>query len=139
MKKKLLIKAICHNWDLMGPGSWKTVKWKIFDDGSFLKVTKYNYNRLEEHSVAELIKGRDEVENGHIPQEVYQRIKNILDEEWIDNSIDSKACDGEAWEITCFKQTGEIVKKIDLRYVYGQPIERLSNILNNLPLTLLDY
>lgn len=129
MKKKLFVSAECHNWGLMGPGSWRTVTWSIFDDGSFRKITKYNYDKPEKNSFIELLKGRDEILNGRIQNELLLRMKSILDEEWIDDSTNSSACDGVAWEITRFDQTGGVVKKMNLRYIYGQPIEKFITML----------
>ena len=31
-RKWLLMKAIEHNWDEMGPGDWKSTEWLIFSD-----------------------------------------------------------------------------------------------------------
>ena len=39
---KLLLMAEERNWGLMGPGDWSEVKWRIFRDGSYEVISKFN-------------------------------------------------------------------------------------------------
>ena len=41
-KKQPLLKAVEHNWGLMGPGDWSEVRWRIFYDGSYEVISTFN-------------------------------------------------------------------------------------------------
>ena len=40
-KKQPLLKAVEHNWGLMGPGDWSEVRWRIFYDGSYEVISTF--------------------------------------------------------------------------------------------------
>ena len=35
MEQHLFLKAELHNWSLMGPGSWETATWYVFNTGCY--------------------------------------------------------------------------------------------------------
>ncbi len=135
-KKQLLLKAVEHNWGLMGPGDWSEVKWCVFYDGSYEVITTFNpsfedYDHVWERN--ERPKPVKKKTTGKITYEAFSKLQEAIKcEPWRDPSLDVHACDGVAWEIESYREDGGIENtsgKLD--YIYGHRI--LETIVSLLP------
>lgn len=127
-EKVILLKASNENWSMMGPGSWTGTEWFVFTDRSYKAVLSYIPDRFNDYDFT-----KREVKEvvGTFSEADYSLLCAILDEEWLDPSINSDACDGEAWQIKTLYPSGRTKKTSGkLGYIYFQPIERLVGILN---------
>ncbi len=141
--KYLLLKAVKHNWGLMGPGDWKEERWTVYSDGLYTRVLTYNPT-LEE--VEEMRTNDDCIRTtAKCVKRTRGRIKHfdrlqklITSDPWIDPQIVCNACDGVAWKIDVFSPEGEIIKTSGDRigYIYGQRV--LEEIAALLPSGKLD-
>ena len=65
MKKKLLLKAVKHNWGMMRLGTWRSVTWKLYTDRTCLIAAQYlpkwDQNDLKDESpnYRELLKSKE--------------------------------------------------------------------------------
>ena len=112
----------------MGPGSWESTEWFVFSDGSYKAVLSYIPNHLDNYDFT-----KREVKEivGFFSEADFSLLCTIMDEEWIDPTINCDACDGEAWQIKMYYPSGRTKKSSGkLGYIYYQPIERLVEILN---------
>lgn len=126
--KVLLLKAVNHNWSVIGPGSWTGTEWFVFTDGSYKAVISFMPNLFDDYNLTKR-EVREVV--GTFSEDEYSLLCTILDEEWIDPSINSSACDGEAWQIKMLYPSRRTKKSSGkLGYIYDQPIERLVRVLN---------
>lgn len=121
-RKWLLMKAIEHNWDEMGPGDWKSTEWLIFSDGSYEMVSKFNtYEETGNKTV------------GQMNKKVFDKLLKMLKRnEWRDPSLNVFVCDGVAWEIELYREEGSIEKTSgELGYIDGHRV--LETIVSLLP------
>lgn len=133
---KLLLMAEERNWGLMGPGDWSEVKWRIFRDGSYEVISKFNptfedYEKASdgrEHPKADRKKITGKMEDADFTK-LRAAIKCVP---WRDPSIDVDAFDGVAWKIESYKEDG-IVENTSgkLDYIYGHSV--LETIVSLLP------
>ena len=129
MEQYLLLNVYQENWYMLGPGSIESVRWLIFSDGSF----KIEMNYLLEDADFDNRFVRNVVtKTGRLGKRQFDRMMTILNEEWIDSSINSDACDGSGWKIKLLYPSGRTKKSSGkIRYIYGQPIERIVELLPN--------
>ena len=67
---------------------------------------------------------------GRLGKRQFDQMIKILNEEWIDPTINSVACDGAGWQIKMLYPSGRTKKSSGkLGYIYGQPIERIVKLL----------
>lgn len=121
-RKWLLLKAIEHNWDIIGPGDWTGTKWLIFSDGSYEIAAKYNTHEKTEKKTA-----------GQMNNKAFDKLRKALRcDPWRDPSVNVFACDGVAWEIESYRDDGSIEKTSGkLGYIYGHRV--LETIVSLLP------
>ena len=138
-KKWLLLKVINQNWNLNGPGDWVETTWRIFNDGSYEVISSFN------PSVEDL---EEMLRTKRQPKPVRKKRIGIMDETslsklqmalkcdpWRDPFVDNFDCDGDAWDISLFKEDGSINKTSGiLDYIYGHRV--LETIVSCLPLEL---
>lgn len=120
--KEVVLNINHQNWGEMGPNSWVSTEWKIYNDLSFQKTEAF---RKEDGFANEY-----KTYNGIINKELYEKIiENLELAKTIDLQVD--ACDGSAWEFIQYK--GLEVWKRELGYIYGiKPLEEITKILSNL-------
>ena len=134
MKKKrvLLLKAAEHNWDMIGPGEWYKVTWRIFRDGSYEIVSTFNptYEDYKEEGMPKPVRKKA---TGMMEEDAFSKLrKALMCEPWRDPTPDVYACDGVAWEIESYNEDGSIDKSSGkLGYIYGHSV--LETIVNLLP------
>ena len=107
----------CHNWGLIGPGSWKERKWSIYDDMSVCYTILYNSNGNDIKTLNfELSK--DEFDSIIKNIELAKKENIIID-----------AFDGVAWGFIKYNNDNEIWKR-DMGYIYGiSSLENITTIL----------
>lgn len=137
-KRRILLKAVEHNWGLIGPGDWSKVTWRIFFDG-FYEIVSTFIPTLETTDLSQHMERRGrptsikKKDTGTMGQEPLSRLQVAIKRDpWRDSSINIWACDGTAWEIESYHEDGSIEKssgKID--YIYGN--EALETIVDLLP------
>ena len=128
MKQYLLLQVTVNNWGLLGPGEWVSNSWSVFSDGSYKLETSF----LPDDGFAHPIKLKTKSKSGCFENEQFTQMLAILNEKWIDPSIDSDACDGTAWQIKQFYPSGRTKRSSGkLGYIYGQPIERIAVFFRN--------
>ena len=133
------MKAVEHNWGLIGPGDWLDVTWLVFHDGSYEVVSTFNPIITDQEEFKDALKRKEwpnrhkERTTGIMGEDAFSKLKEaLLDEPWRDPTINVHACDGVAWEIISYKENGNIDKtsgKLD--YIYGHRV--LETIVNLLP------
>ena len=138
-KKQPLLKAIEHNWGLIGPGDWRTVTWLVFHDGSYEVVSSFNpiIDDHEEHMRMLNRSGRPKLvkkqSTGIMEKDAFAKLREaLMAEPWRDPALDVHACDGVAWEIESYRADGGIEKSSGkLDYIYGH--RALETIVSLLP------
>ncbi len=135
-QKRLLLKAIEHNWGLTGPGDWSEVQWNIFYDGTYEVVSFFRpsfeacKNAMERKEQPEFVKKKS---TGELDNEVFFKLREtIKQKQWRDPSLEVYAFDGVAWEIESFREDGSIENTSGkLGYIYGHRV--LETIVSLLP------
>ncbi|MBR4500829.1 MAG: hypothetical protein IKP22_02920 [Clostridia bacterium] len=136
--KRLLLKAVEHNWSLTGPGSWNEIKWLIFYDGYFQVVSVFTptfevINKRETQKCTEQRTPVMKKTAGRMPDEAFAKLREAIKcEPWRDPALHVSACDGAAWEIESYGEDGSIEStsgKLD--YIYGHRV--LEKIVSLLP------
>lgn len=120
-----LLKISHKNWDMIGPNSWVSTEWIIYNDLAFEK--------REEYTTAMGMRGEKKYKdfNGKIIKEEYEKILNNI-EAYKNDEVEVKACDGSAWEFTQYENGIEIWKR-KLGYIYGITLlEEITKIVNDL-------
>ena len=138
-KKSPLLKAVKHNWGLMGPGDWNEVKWLIFPDGTYEVVTTFIPSFRAYEEIEEMLKRHErpkpvkKITTGKLADEVLSKLQEAIKcEPWRDPSLVVHACDGVAWEIESYRDEGSIEKTSgNLDYIYGHRV--LETIVSLLP------
>ena len=131
-KRYPLLKAIKHNWGLIGPGAWTKVKWLIFPDGSYEIVTTFNpsFDAIEKEDMLKPVKKKN---TGQMDKKALSKLRKTLKQEpWRDPLIEVHAFDGVAWEMESYLVDGSVDKtsgKLD--YIYGYKV--LEKIVSLLP------
>ena len=138
-KKQPLLKAVEHNWGLMGPGDWSEVRWRIFYDGSYEVISTFNPSFESFEKIEEMLKRHERPKpvkkktTGRMADEAFPKLcEAIKCEPWRDPSLDVHACDGVAWEIESYREDGSVENtsgKLD--YIYGHRV--LETIVSLLP------
>lgn len=141
MSRYLVLKAKINNWSLMGPGSWETATWYVFNTGSYrLESSEIRTEKeIDEIMAAQESCGdparfcRRSVKRGRLSEKKLSELIAALEQQpWRDPSIICDACDGEAWVITQFAEDGSIIQTSgELGYIYGHRI--LETIVSLLP------
>lgn len=117
--KEIVFKITHVNWGLIGPDSWNSVEWNIYNDLSV--EINVSYNNIEKNKLITSKLSKKDYNNV---------IENV--ELSKDNYIKIDACDGSAWEIIEYYKGNEIWKR-DLGYIYGiKPLEEVAKVLNKL-------
>ena len=127
-KRYPLLKAVEHNWDLIGPGDWTEVKWLIFSDGSYEMAATFNPG-FDDIGIPEPVKRKT---TGQMGVWAFSKLRKALKREpWRDLSIEVFACDGVAWEIESYLDDGSIDKTSgELDYIYGhKALEKNASLL----------
>ena len=135
-KKQPFLKAVEHNWGLMGPGDWSEIKWHIFYDGSYEVISTFRPSS-EDYDDAwkrnEQPKPVKKKTTGKLADDVISKLREAIKcEPWRDPSLDVHACDGVAWEIESYRKDGSVENtsgKLD--YIYGHRV--LETIVSLLP------
>ncbi len=136
-KKQPLLKAVQYNWDLIGPGDWTEVKWRIFYDGSYEITSTFNAS-FEDYKNAHERKERPEPEKkkttGEMADEDFSKLREAIKcEPWRDPFLNVDACDGVAWEIESYREDGGIENTSGKpTYIYFQRV--LEEIVSLLPI-----
>lgn len=137
---RLMLKAVLHNWGMLCAydGSWLTVTWKIFDNGSY-RIDEESFHIPEAHDRHELVDRRDHVlSKGRMDPETFEKLLSALDRDpWRDPEIVSDGCDGVAWEINQYANGKVIRSSGKPGYIYGQ--KNLERIVSLLPATVGHY
>jgi len=134
MKKKrvLLLKAVEHNWDMIGPGEWYKVTWRIYYDGSYEIFSTFNPpdEAYEKENRPKPVRRKT---SGTMEEAEFSKFREAMKREpWRDPSLIVDACDGEAWEIESYNKDGSIDKSSGkLGYIYGHSV--LETIVSLLP------
>ena len=137
-KRCLLLKAIKHNWGMIGPGSWLEVKWLIFRDGSYEILSVYRPNIVV--LTIELMLGKNERSKrvlkrsaGRMNEASFSKLREaLMCDPWRDPSLEVVAFDGVAWKIESYRDDGAVEKSSGkLGYIYGHRI--LETIVSLLP------
>ena len=135
-KRYLLLKASNYNWNETCPESWESTEWSLFSDRTYKAVLKYvpdisfelnhgSYVREERRTIREI--------EGSFSKGEFKDLLSILNEKWVNAAIKPSGCDGEAWQIKMLYPSGKTKKSSGkLGYIYGQPIEQLTIILNKI-------
>ena len=141
MERHLVLKAEIHNWSLIGPGSWETATWYVFNTGSYLLESSeiLTEKEIDEIMAAQEYRGdpdrfcRRSVKRGRFSEKNFSELIAAMEQKpWRDPSVICDACDGEAWEITQFAEDGSIVQTSgEVDYIYGNRI--LETIVSLLP------
>ena len=135
-KKQPLLKAVEHNWGLMGPGDWSEVKWRVFYDSSYEVISTFNPSS-EAYDDAwkrnERPKPVKKKTTGKMADEAFSKLREAIKcGPWRDPSLDVDACDGVAWEIESYWEDGGIENSSGkLGYIYGHHV--LETIVSLLP------
>lgn len=145
MEKYLILKAVEHNWDMIGPGSWETVTWSIFSDGSY-KIREKRIPERNAKKALEIIHSSGNSEenkriirkreyttiSGDMKEDSFSTLKKYLEaKQWRDPNIDCHAWDGVAWTFEYFDSDGKTIKTSgELDYIYGHStLENLASVL----------
>ncbi len=136
MKKHLILRAKEHNWGLIGPGSWYTVLWSIYSDGSYCIRSEFlpEADSLIDGFQGHMPKKGIKTTRGVMDGPAFQQLTGLMDREpWRDPDIECHACDGVAWIIKQFDAEGKVLKSSgDLDYIYGhQTLEEIVECLPN--------
>ncbi len=135
-KRWRLLKAVEHNWGLLGPGSWCTVQWIIYHDGSYEVISTFNPSS---DLIEEMMKRNEypkpvkKKKTGKMSAKRFSKLREAIKHEpWRDPSIESGGCDGVAWEIKSYREDGSTeYTSGKLGYIYGHRV--LETIVNLLP------
>lgn len=140
MKEQLLLKAVKHNWGMLGPGRWRTVTWKLYRDRTCVVEAEFVLRRdkdddfPEAQSFLNLMKKR-EIHSRRVkmPSKQFERLCAELEKEpWRDPDLLCDACDGEAWKIEQYSPDGNIIRSSgEMGYIYGNLV--LESIASLLP------
>lgn len=115
---RVILKAECHNWSLMGPGDISTEIWKIRNDGSYSL----------EIFIMGGVKKPSRVVQGSMAPDDYESLFRKVGEEWSDEK--TYACDGDVWEFKLYGEKGRLEKYRPIGYIYGiEPYEGMASIL----------
>ena len=131
MKEQLLLKAVKHNWEMAHPGQWRSVTWKLYDDGNCLVRASFlpQWDKDGDFSEAQSLRGflkRMEIHSRRVKMsgKQFERLCSELEKEpWREPDLLCHACDGEAWKIEQYSSDGNIIRssgKMD--YIYGHPV-----------------
>lgn len=134
VKKHLILRAKEHNWGLIGPGSWSTVSWSIYSDGSYSIRSEFLPDRgaFIDGYPDHLPKNDIKTTHGAMDTASFQKLIDLMSKElWRDPDIECHACDGVAWVIKQFDANGKVLKSSgDLDYIYGQrTLEEIARCL----------
>lgn len=131
-KRYPLLKAVEHNWGLIGPGDWTKVKWLIFPDGSYEVVTTFNpsFDAIEE--IEKMSKPTKKKITCQMDNKTLSKLRKALKREpWRNPPTEICASDGVAWEIESYLDDGSVDKtsgKLD--YIYGhKALEKIVSLL----------
>ncbi|MBR6426899.1 MAG: hypothetical protein IKS28_03635 [Clostridia bacterium] len=138
-KRWRLLKAVEHNWGLIGPGDWTTVQWNIYHDGSYEIISTFNPDTSSREAIEEILK-RNELpkpvkkkKTGKMNAKRFSKLREAIKlEPWRDPSLEVGGCDGEAWEIKSYRADGSTENtsgRVD--YIYGHRV--LEKIVDLLP------
>ena len=129
-ERKLMLKAIKHNWGLIGPGDWKEVEWYIFCDGSYQVVSTFIPPLEVSCELPELVKKKTA---GRIGEKRLAKLREAMScEPWRDPTLEIHACDGVAWQIESYKDDGSVENTSGrVGYIYGHRV--LETIVSLLP------
>ena len=134
MARKLLLKAVVHNWGMICAydGSWLTVTWKIFSDGSY-QIDEESFHIPESSDRFEDVDRKDHVlTKGRMESAAFAELASALEQDpWRDPATESGGCDGVAWAIEQYEDSRVIRSSGRLGYIYGQ--ENLERIVSLLP------
>ena len=137
-KRRILLKAIEHNWDLIGPEDWNKVEWNIFSDGSYRIITAFNPMITENDEILEMQKRGERPKpikkqtSGRMDEKAFSKLREAIKmAPWRDPTVYADACDGVAWEIKSYRSDGSIENtsgKLD--YIYGHcALETIVSLL----------
>lgn len=79
-KKQPLLKAVEHNWGLIGPGDWRTVTWRVFHDGSYAVVSTFNPIINDREELTQMLNRRGK------PKLIKKQRTGIMEEDAFTNS-----------------------------------------------------
>ena len=85
-KRYPLLKAVEHNWGLIGPGHWTKVKWLISPDGSYEVVTTFNpsFDAIEE--IEKMSKPTKKKITGQMDNKTLSKLRKALKRVFSQNS-----------------------------------------------------
>lgn len=110
--RRMLLKAVEHNWDESGPGDWVRSEWHIFDDGSCEIFSTFNpsWDMWREYILNHA--PLSDVEKncaGMMEAEDFANLCGAMRRQpWRDPSLDVHANDGVAWEIESYREDGSV-------------------------------
>lgn len=127
-KRYPLLKAVEHNWDLIGPGDWVKVKWLIFSDGFYEVVSIFNPSFYD----IEIPRPVKKKTSGQMGVWAFSKLRKALKRKpWRNPSLEVCTFDGVAWKMKSYREDGSIDKtsgKLD--YIYGHKnLERIVRLL----------
>ena len=139
MDSYLLFKAEAQNWSCISSGDWKSTAWFIDSDGLFEICDEFipGWDILEKYPDVNSLLIR---KHGNLNNEEMGKLKNLISRPvWRNQEVHSDACDGVAWAMEAYFETGEIIKTSgELDYIYGhETLENIADLLSSRILT--DY
>ncbi len=148
MAKKLLLKAVLHNWGMicLANGDWRSVTWKVFCDGTYeideeVGIKQSMEDRVDlitPHRVKETKWTEHRITKGKMNRDGFQCLMEAMEQDpWRDPAIDSDGCDGVAWMIEQYADGRVVRSSGELDYIYGQA--NLERIVSLLPKTAQSY
>ena len=137
-----LLKAVMHNWYIVGPKDWVQVEWLVFREGFYEIVSSFKPDietmkkAIYAHSSWEMVEKR---KSGQMDAEMLSKLRAAIKEEpWRDPDLVIEAFDGIAWEIESYCEDGSIDKTSGrCYYIYGHRV--LETIVSLLPFDGVDY
>lgn len=122
MNKFLLLRAIRHNWGMSTEGDWSEIEWLIYSDRSYCINIRY------------VLMPRDncfKVKVGRLREKRFASLIDTMKDPWLNPSIISDGCDGEAWQFMQYSGDGKIVKTSgELGYIHGHEVlEKMITLL----------
>lgn len=139
MNRKLVLKAVKHNWGLTRPGQWRSITWKLYDDRTCVVEAEFvprwdkDDDFTKAQSFLDLMKKR-EIHSRRVkmPSKQFERLCSELKKEpWRDPDLLCDACDGEAWKIEQYSPDGSIIRSSgEMGYIYGNLVlESIGSLL----------
>ena len=117
--KQVILKAKMLNWSLHGPGSYDSISWEVYEDGSYQRKADYRDWKRNKGVITS---------KGKLSSNKTMELKGFIETTWPETRID--ACDGTAWKMKAYNSKGE-EKEFPRGYIYG--LEVLENITKILP------